>query len=310
MAAVWGGSAFQGSIRWWVIRHRLHHRFPDTDNDPYNAKRGLWFSHMGWLFETAHYSKLKEIDDSDLNADKLVVFQHKYFNIIAIFMCFIFPSIVAKVLWNDAIGGFLYGGVLKAVLVWHVTFSINSLAHWMGDQPYTLDSTARDNWWLSVFTVGEGSHNFHHAFPKDYRCGSALLHYDPGKWTIFILYLLNLATDLHRVTDEEIEKDSIVVSERVLKKRRQAVSWGIPDEDLPTLTIQQVRDQCNRKAMSLIVIDGYVIDVGAFLDEHPGGRRLLEDLVGQDATEAFYERAHNEGAKIAMRTMAVSKLVE
>ncbi|TPX37635.1 hypothetical protein SmJEL517_g00691 [Synchytrium microbalum] len=310
LVALFGASAFQGSIKWWVVRHRLHHRFPDSDNDPYNARRGLWYSHMGWIFQTAHYSKLKEIDDSDLTADKIVVFQNKYFNLLAIFMCFIFPAMIGAVFFNDALGGLMYGGFVKAVCLWHATFAVNSLSHWNGDQPYTLDSTARDNWWLSFLTNGEGNHNFHHAFPRDYRCGSYWAQYDPTKWTIYLLSLVNLATDLYRIDDESIEKDAIVVGEIVLKKRRQSVSWGIPDADLPKFTMHQVREQCSRKAMSLLVIDGYVIDVGGFYEDHPGGRDLLAELVGQDATTAFYDRAHNEGAHVTMRTLAVGKLID
>ena len=64
-----GTMAFQGSIKWWVLRHRLHHRFVDTDNDPHNAKRGLWYSHVGWIFEKRVYPKMKLIDIADLDSD-------------------------------------------------------------------------------------------------------------------------------------------------------------------------------------------------------------------------------------------------
>jgi stearoyl-CoA desaturase (delta-9 desaturase) len=64
-----GVVAWQGSIKWWSLRHRLHHRYTDTEHDPYDATRGFWYSHMGWLFERPVYTRLKWIDKSDLDAD-------------------------------------------------------------------------------------------------------------------------------------------------------------------------------------------------------------------------------------------------
>ncbi|CAG8710728.1 15332_t:CDS:2, partial [Acaulospora morrowiae] len=66
---IWGTLAFQGSIKWWVLRHRLHHRFTDTDHDPYSAAKGFWFSHMGWIFSKPYYPRMKLVDASDLNED-------------------------------------------------------------------------------------------------------------------------------------------------------------------------------------------------------------------------------------------------
>jgi stearoyl-CoA desaturase (Delta-9 desaturase) len=67
------------SIYWWVIRHRMHHRFIDSENDPYNAKRGLWFSHMGWHFEKPRYTKLEYVDMSDLDSDPSMYISNVFF---------------------------------------------------------------------------------------------------------------------------------------------------------------------------------------------------------------------------------------
>lgn len=75
--ALLGTLGFQGSIKWWCERHRLHHRFTDTDHDPYNAKRGFWFSHMGWIFEKQYYPKLPSIDISDLTQDPSTSFYER-----------------------------------------------------------------------------------------------------------------------------------------------------------------------------------------------------------------------------------------
>jgi stearoyl-CoA desaturase (delta-9 desaturase) len=119
-----GTVAFQGSIKWWVLRHRLHHRYTDTDHDPYNAKRGFWFSHIGWIFETPRYTKMKLVDASDLNADSIVQFQHRNYVPLALLSGFVFPAVLG-VLWGDALGSFLYAGYVSRIAIWHATFSIN-----------------------------------------------------------------------------------------------------------------------------------------------------------------------------------------
>ncbi|KAJ3062466.1 hypothetical protein HDU98_001684, partial [Podochytrium sp. JEL0797] len=68
--AIMGTMGFQGSIKWWVLRHRLHHRYTDDSiHDPYSASRGFWFSHMGWIFEKPTYTRMALVDASDLNDD-------------------------------------------------------------------------------------------------------------------------------------------------------------------------------------------------------------------------------------------------
>jgi stearoyl-CoA desaturase (Delta-9 desaturase) len=71
---------FERSIYWWALRHRMHHRFTDTENDPYSAKKGLWFSHIGWLFTKPDYTKLEYVDMTDLDNDegKVLIFIHLF----------------------------------------------------------------------------------------------------------------------------------------------------------------------------------------------------------------------------------------
>lgn len=203
-----GTLGFQGSIKWWVLRHRLHHRYTDTNDDPYDAKKGLWFSHMGWIFEKPFYPKLKLVDASDLMADPVVVFQHRYYPFLALTSCLLLPTLIGA-LWNDPVGGYLYGGIVTRLMVWHSTFCINSLAHWMGDQKFSKETTARGGFILALFTVGEGYHNFHHEFPTDYRNGIAWNDFDPTKWCIWAASQLGLASNLRIYSDKEIQKGAV-----------------------------------------------------------------------------------------------------
>lgn len=143
----------------------------DTDDDPHNAKKGLWYSHMGWIFEKVRYEKAMLISLDDLNRDPstyhiftrfimnfivVVTWQHRYFVPLAFSMSFLFPTLVCWVFWNDFLGGLLYGGFVSRVIIWHAVFSINSLAHYVGSQDFSKEISARGNWVLAFLTCGEG----------------------------------------------------------------------------------------------------------------------------------------------------------
>lgn len=94
--AILGLSAFQGSIKWWCLRHRLHHRFTDDPvHDPYAATRGLFYSHMGWIFFKPTYERMGLVERDDLEKDPVVVLQHKYYGPLSIIRVFRFlkPSL-------------------------------------------------------------------------------------------------------------------------------------------------------------------------------------------------------------------------
>jgi len=95
-------------------------------------------------------------------------------------------------------------GVTRVVAVQHCTFFINSLCHCMGNRPYSRKTSARDSWFMALFTFGEGYHNYHHSFQHDYRNGVKAWQFDPTKWTIWILSQLGLVSDLRRAAPEKV----------------------------------------------------------------------------------------------------------
>ncbi|KAJ5329154.1 Acyl-CoA desaturase [Penicillium brevicompactum] len=196
-----GAGALQLPIRLWAADHRAHHRFTDTDRDPYNSKKGLWHSHIGWVltYDSTRLGKGEGIDMSDLDRDAVVVWQRRIYYPLAGFMAFVFPACVAGYLWGDWAGGFLYAGCLRVVIVWHMSHCINSLAHWAGHQPYSARNTSRNHALLAVLTLGEGYHNYHHAFPRDYRNGPQWFDFDPTKWWIYLLEVVGLIWDVKRI---------------------------------------------------------------------------------------------------------------
>jgi stearoyl-CoA desaturase (delta-9 desaturase) len=204
--ALFGASATQNSILVWCSGHRRHHRHVDDNaNDPYSAKRGLWFSHIGWMLRDHPTGRIDFSNVPDLQRDPIVAFQHRHYAALAVGMN-LAPALLLGFITGDIWGYLLMAGFLRLVVNHHVTFFINSLAHYWGKQPYTDDNTARDNFWLALVTYGEGYHNFHHLFQTDYRNGVRWWQFDPTKWLINLAHWLGLARELNRVPDFKIQK--------------------------------------------------------------------------------------------------------
>jgi stearoyl-CoA desaturase (delta-9 desaturase) len=204
--ALGGALSIQNSIKVWASNHRTHHRYTDdVDQDPYSAKRGLWFSHMGWMLRDYPASQTDFANVKDLERDPIVVWQHRYYWPLVILMNIVLPMSIGAVL-GDMWGGLLLIGFLRLVICHHTTFFINSLAHFWGNQPYSDRHSARDNGILALLTYGEGYHNYHHTFQWDYRNGVRWYHFDPSKWLIAALAKARLASNLKVAAPELIEK--------------------------------------------------------------------------------------------------------
>jgi stearoyl-CoA desaturase (delta-9 desaturase) len=206
-----GAGAVEGSIRWWARGHRAHHRYTDTDLDPYNAHKGLLWSHIGWMILKPR-RKPGVADVSDLSTNDIVQWQHRQYLKLVFIMGVFFPTLVAGLGWGDWKGGYVYAGLLRLVLVHHVsvgnggrtvrscllqsTFCVNSLAHCLGEAPFDDKHTPRDHLITALVTFGEGYHNFHHQFPVDYRNAIKWYQYDPTKWVIWVCQQFGLASHL------------------------------------------------------------------------------------------------------------------
>ncbi|MBL6750021.1 MAG: fatty acid desaturase [Nevskia sp.] len=203
---LFGAMAFQNSAMVWCSMHRVHHKHvDDVDLDPYSIRRGFWFAHLGWMLRNYPSGEIDFSNSPDLEKDRLVAFQHRHYLAIALGMNFGFPLLVGAAC-GDPWGFLLLGGLLRLVINHHCTFFINSMAHYWGRRPYTVQNTARDNDILALFTFGEGYHNFHHLFQWDYRNGIRWWQYDPTKWWIAGFSALGLAHSLKRVPEFKIQR--------------------------------------------------------------------------------------------------------
>jgi stearoyl-CoA desaturase (delta-9 desaturase) len=197
--------ANQGSIYHWARDHRVHHKYAETDADPHNATRGLWFSHIGWLLEKKHPAVIesgKRLHFDDLEKDSVVMFQKQLDPWLPLGMCFAMPGMVVM-FWGDTFWqGFYVAGALRYVSVLHFTWCVNSLAHMYGDRPYDKSLHATENPFVSVVAIGEGWHNWHHKYPFDYAASEfgVFTQYNPTKLFLDAMRYMNLASDFKRAS--------------------------------------------------------------------------------------------------------------
>jgi stearoyl-CoA desaturase (delta-9 desaturase) len=152
----------------------------------------------------------RRVDISDLLNDPVVAWQERHFIPVAVGMGWLLPMVVCGLWTSDWLGGLLYGGILRMCLCHQGIFCINSVCHYFGDQPYDTRLSARNvPHVLAMCTLGEGYHNYHHAFPADYRMGVHWYDLDITKWNIWVWGKLGLARDLKRIQKIEIDKPSL-----------------------------------------------------------------------------------------------------
>jgi len=213
------------------------------------------------------------------------------------------------IFWGDWAGGYFFAGILRLVFVHHSTFMVNSLAHYLGTSSYADNHTPRDSVITAVLTLGEGYHNFHHEFPNDYRNAIRFYQYDPTKWTIKALSYIGQTYDLKKFPENEVQKGQIQMHEKKIKKMKQGVDWGLAADELPIVS-KDVFNELLREGYKLVIVSEIVHDVTEFMGEHPGGKAILENMVGKDATRQFnggvYE--HSNGAHNLLSQMRIGRI--
>ncbi|EGG21528.1 delta 9 fatty acid desaturase [Cavenderia fasciculata] len=303
-----GTTAFEMSVIDWCHDHRAHHRFTDTDKDPYNVKKGFWWAHMGWLIFKREEEP--DADVTDLKNDWVLYYQHKYYTPLSLFFGIFLPTWICGHYWGDWRGGFFIAGIASKVLMMQCTFCINSLAHYLGEATYTDQKSPRDSAITSLVTFGEGYHNFHHEFPYDYRNGIHHSAYDPGKWLIGFLSWFGLSYNLKRFPAELFEKGKIQMAEKKAADARAKLFWGKPLDQLDIIDRETVKRTCADKGKKWIIIHDIVYDVEEFQAKHPGGVQFIKDYIGKDASKAFDGLVYNHSfaARNILDTYRIAKL--
>lgn len=186
-----GALALQGGPIFWVAGHRLHHAHTEhTEDDPYSAKRGFWWSHVGWLL----YQRPRFFDYSAYRSSARDLDRDAYYRWLD--SNYLIPQLVLAGLLY-LVGGWsfvVYGIFVRSVLLWHSTWLINSASHMWGYRNFEADDNARNLWWAALLTYGEGWHNNHHTYPRVAKAGYHWWEIDPTWAVIRLLMVLGLAT--------------------------------------------------------------------------------------------------------------------
>lgn len=182
----------------WVGLHRHHHKFSDTDVDHHTSLKGLWWSHMGWMFADIPAMQAVPRLTGDLAKDPYYRWLNNNFLLLQV-------PLAGLLFWigtATGTGGWalvLWGIPLRLVLVYHCTWLVNSVTHYWGDAPHHSGDSSRNNAWVAALTFGEGWHNNHHAFPHSARHGFG--HQIDLTWMhIQLLQALGLATQVRLPT--------------------------------------------------------------------------------------------------------------
>jgi stearoyl-CoA desaturase (Delta-9 desaturase) len=214
--AIMGSAAVEGPVISWVADHRKHHAFSDREGDPHSphvdhghglrgALRGLAHAHLGWLFIHTHRGRRTRYAP-DLIADPVVSWVDRRF-LWWVVGGFVVPGILGGILggsWFAVATGILWGGLVRMLLLHHVTYSINSLCHFFGRRTFTTDDESRDLAWLAPLSFGESWHNGHHAFPTSARHGLSRRQLDISAGVIALLERAGLAWDVVRIDPERV----------------------------------------------------------------------------------------------------------
>lgn len=212
LVALGGGTSAQKGALWWASHHRWHHRFSDTNRDPHNSNRGFWWSHVGWIlcekYNETHYETIKDFA--------------KYPELVWLNKHHLVPPVMLGVgvwLWGSWSALFC-SFFLSTVLLYHGTFSINSLTHKWGKPRYKTGETSKNSLILAFVTLGEGWHNNHHYYASTANQGFFWWEIDISYYVIRVLSFLGLASDIRVPTDRARFKNWIDegARDRLLKR--------------------------------------------------------------------------------------------
>ena len=215
IVAVMGSMAVEGSVITWVADHRKHHAFTDQIGDPHSphlsgpglwgAVRGLWHAHIGWLFETVGTAE-RERFAGDLIKDGILRAVDKLF-FLWVVLSMAIPFALGWIVGGGigtALTALLWGGFVRIFMLHHVTWSINSICHFVGRRRFATADQSRNVFWLAPLSLGEAWHHNHHAFPTSAFHGLRFWERvaDPTGLVIAMLEKLGLVWNVVRVTPE------------------------------------------------------------------------------------------------------------
>jgi stearoyl-CoA desaturase (Delta-9 desaturase) len=212
--AALGSMAVQGPVIAWVADHRKHHAHTDVEGDPHSPHvghgegvmgvlRGLWHAHMGWLLSEHGRADWKRYAP-DLYEDRGMRLINRRF-VSLVFLGLGIPALAGYLLTGTLLGaatGLLWGGLVRVFFVHHVTWSVNSVCHFLGSRRFEVEDQSTNVFWLALPSLGESWHHNHHAFPRSAVHGLRRWELDPSALLIAAMERVGLAWNVIRIAPE------------------------------------------------------------------------------------------------------------
>ena len=212
--AVLGSMAVQGPVIAWVADHRKHHAHTDEEGDPHSPHvaedghhqgvlKGLWHAHTGWLMSNQGRADWKKYA-RDLYEDQGMRRINRRFPLLVLATLAV-PALAGFLVTGTALGaltGLLWGGLVRIFFVHHITWSVNSVCHFLGTRRFDIDDHSTNVFWLALPSLGESWHHNHHAFPRSAVHGLKRWEPDPSGMIISGMEKLGLARNVIRISPE------------------------------------------------------------------------------------------------------------
>jgi stearoyl-CoA desaturase (delta-9 desaturase) len=212
--SILGSMAVQGPVISWVADHRKHHAHADEEGDPHSPHvghdggvrgvlAGLWHAHTGWLMSTQGQADWKRYA-ADLYEDPGMRTISRWFAPL-ILVGLALPALAGYLVSGSLVGaatGLLWGGLVRIFFVHHITWSVNSICHFLGDRRFETDDRSTNVFWLALPSLGESWHHNHHAFPRSASHGLRRWELDPSAVIIGAMEKVGLARNVVRISAE------------------------------------------------------------------------------------------------------------
>jgi len=214
--AIAGSLAIEGPVIRWVADHRRHHAFSDKEGDPHSPWRygetvpalmkGLGYAHIGWMFDVEHTNRDKYTPD--LMRDEDIARVDRLFPLWAA-ISLLAPAVLGGLItwsWAGALSAYFWASLVRIFVLHHVTWSINSICHAIGQRPFATRDKSANFWPLAILSFGESWHNMHHADPTSARRGVLRGQIDESARVIWLFEKLGWATDVRWPKPERLAK--------------------------------------------------------------------------------------------------------
>jgi stearoyl-CoA desaturase (Delta-9 desaturase) len=213
--AVAGSLSLQGDVTTWVADHRRHHAYADKEGDPHSPwlfgtnaaalAKGFWHAHMGWVYEPREHTNTARFAP-DLLRDPDIQRVTALFPLLTA-ISLLGPALIGGLVtmsWWGAVTALFWAGFVRVAVLHHITWSINSICHMIGERPYACRDRSTNVWALAVFSFGESWHNLHHADPTCARHGVGRGQLDPSARVIRVFEQLGWATQVRWPTSRRL----------------------------------------------------------------------------------------------------------